>query len=59
MARNASSALKLGQARGAALAAVVMVDLPVAEYAARRVKQAVTGTGGATKARYNTWCVGC
>ena len=49
MARNASSALKLGQARGAALAAVVMVGLPVAEYAARRVKQAVTGTGGATK----------
>jgi len=49
MARNASSALKLGQARGAALAAVVMVGLPVAEYAARRVKQAVTGTGGASK----------
>ncbi len=49
MARNASSALKLGQARGAALAAVVAVGLPVAEYAARRVKQAVTGTGGANK----------
>jgi crossover junction endodeoxyribonuclease RuvC len=49
VARNASSALKLGQARGAALAAVVMVGLPVAEYAARRVKQAVTGTGAATK----------
>jgi crossover junction endodeoxyribonuclease RuvC len=49
MARNANSALKLGQARGAALAAVVMVGLPVAEYAARRVKQAVTGTGAATK----------
>jgi crossover junction endodeoxyribonuclease RuvC len=49
MARNASSALKLGQARGAALAAVVMAGLPVAEYAARRVKQAVTGTGAATK----------
>ena len=49
MARNANSALKLGQARGAALAAVVMGGLPVAEYAARRVKQAVTGTGAATK----------
>ena len=49
MARNASSALKLGQARGAALAAAVNVGLPVAEYAARRVKQAVTGVGGATK----------
>jgi crossover junction endodeoxyribonuclease RuvC len=49
MARNANSALKLGQARGAALAAVVAGGLPVAEYAARRVKQAVTGTGAATK----------
>ena len=49
MARNANSALKLGQARGAALAAVVMEGLPVAESAARRVKQAVTGTGAATK----------
>jgi crossover junction endodeoxyribonuclease RuvC len=51
LARNANSALKLGQARGAALAAAVIVGLPVAEYAARRVKQAVTGTGGATKAQ--------
>ena len=49
MARNASSALKLGQARGAALAAAVVVGLPVSEYAARRVKQAVTGVGGASK----------
>jgi len=49
VSRNADSALKLGQARGAALAAVVMGGLPVAEYAARRVKQAVTGTGAATK----------
>ena len=49
MARNASSALKLGQARGAALAAAVMQGLPVSEYAARRVKQSVTGTGAATK----------
>jgi crossover junction endodeoxyribonuclease RuvC len=49
MARNASSALKLGQARGAALAALVVAGLPVSEYAARRVKQAITGTGAATK----------
>jgi crossover junction endodeoxyribonuclease RuvC len=49
LARNANSALKLGQARGAALAAVVSNGLQVNEYAARRVKQAVTGTGGATK----------
>jgi crossover junction endodeoxyribonuclease RuvC len=51
MARNANSALKLGQARGAALAAVVTIGLPVSEYAARRVKQAVTGTGAASKAQ--------
>ncbi|MDY6829569.1 MAG: crossover junction endodeoxyribonuclease RuvC [Pseudomonadota bacterium] len=51
MARNPDSALKLGQARGAALAAVVRARLPVAEYAARQVKQAVVGHGGADKAQ--------
>jgi crossover junction endodeoxyribonuclease RuvC len=45
LARNVSSALKLGQALGAALAAAAGRGLPVSEYAARRVKQAVTGTG--------------
>ena len=49
MARNASSALKLGQARGVALAAVMRDKLPIDEYAARQVKQAVVGTGRATK----------
>lgn len=49
MARNPDSALKLGQARGAALCAVVMRDLPVHEYAAREVKLAVVGKGGAEK----------
>ncbi|MDR2871891.1 MAG: crossover junction endodeoxyribonuclease RuvC [Xanthomonadaceae bacterium] len=49
MARNADSALKLGQARGAALAAVVMQDLPVYEYAAKEIKLAVVGRGGAEK----------
>lgn len=51
MARNADSALKLGQARGAALTAVVRHQLPVFEYSARQVKQAVTGTGGAEKSQ--------
>ena len=50
-ARNPQSALKLGQARGVAIAAAVGADLPVNEYAARAVKQAVVGTGGATKAQ--------
>ena len=50
-AHNPQSALKLGQARGAAIAAVVGAGLPVSEYAARLVKQAVVGTGRATKAQ--------
>lgn len=49
MARNPDSALKLGQARGAAICAAVMRDLPVHEYAAREVKLAVVGKGGADK----------
>lgn len=49
MARNPQSALKLGQARGVAIAAAVAAGLPVYEYAPRRVKQAVVGTGAASK----------
>ncbi|MED5389287.1 MAG: crossover junction endodeoxyribonuclease RuvC [Pseudomonadota bacterium] len=49
MARNADSALKLGQARGAAIAAVMQASLPVFEYSARQVKQAVVGKGSAEK----------
>lgn len=49
MARNADSALKLGQARGVAMVAAVNHGLPVSEYSARQVKQAVVGTGGAEK----------
>ena len=49
MARNADSALKLGQARGAAIASVVQGGLPVFEYSARQVKQAVVGRGAAEK----------
>ena len=51
MAKNADSALKLGQARGAAIVAAVNQDLPVFEYAARQVKQTVVGTGAAEKAQ--------
>jgi crossover junction endodeoxyribonuclease RuvC len=49
MAKNAASALKLGQARGAAIVAAVALDLPVAEYEARKVKQSVVGNGAADK----------
>lgn len=50
-ARNPQSALKLGQARGVAIAAAVGANLPVHEYAARLVKQAVVGSGRASKAQ--------
>lgn len=49
MAKSAGSALKLGQARGAAIVAAVHHDLPVSEYEARKVKQSVVGNGGAEK----------
>ncbi|MCO7518726.1 MULTISPECIES: crossover junction endodeoxyribonuclease RuvC [unclassified Pseudomonas] len=49
MARNADSALKLGQARGAAIVAAAEAGLEIAEYSASQVKQAVAGTGGANK----------
>lgn len=51
MARNADSALKLGQARGAAIVACTTQKIPVHEYSARQVKQAVVGTGAAQKAQ--------
>ncbi|MGE0113923.1 MAG: crossover junction endodeoxyribonuclease RuvC [Steroidobacteraceae bacterium] len=49
MHRNADSALKLGQARGAALSGTFGVSASVFEYAPREVKQAVVGTGAAEK----------
>ena len=51
MARNPDSALKLGQARGAAIVAATTNQLPVGEYSARQIKQAVVGTGAADKAQ--------
>lgn len=49
MHKNADSALKLGQARGAAICAAQSTNLSVAEYAARQVKQALVGKGSADK----------
>src|SRR5690242_19093616 len=48
VSRNADSALKLGQARGAALCAIP-AEVPVFEYAPRAIKLAVVGSGGAEK----------
>jgi crossover junction endodeoxyribonuclease RuvC len=49
--RDPQSALKLGQARGVALAAPALAGLPVAEYAANLIKKTVVGAGHADKAQ--------
>jgi crossover junction endodeoxyribonuclease RuvC len=48
---NPQSTLKLGQARGVVIMSAARTGLDVAEYAARLVKKAVVGTGGAEKAQ--------
>ena len=48
---NPGAALKLGQARGAAICAGVTQNLPVAEYSPTQIKQAVVGKGHAKKAQ--------
>jgi crossover junction endodeoxyribonuclease RuvC len=49
ISKNANSALKLGQARGAAICAAIANGLSVSEYSPRSVKQAIVGRGGADK----------
>lgn len=49
LSKNADSALKLGQARGAAICAGVQQQLAVSEYAPRQIKNAVVGSGSALK----------
>jgi crossover junction endodeoxyribonuclease RuvC len=49
LSRNADSALKLGQARAAALCATFESNVPIYEYSARHIKKAVVGSGGAEK----------
>lgn len=46
---NVQSMLKLGRAQGVAMAAALVQDIPVFEYSPRRIKQAITGQGGASK----------
>jgi len=47
--KNVQSMLKLGRAQGVAMTAALMREIPITEYAPRKVKQAVTGTGTASK----------
>jgi len=51
MHRNADSALKLGQARGAAISVVAGRHLPVHEYTPTQIKKAIVGKGNAAKAQ--------
>jgi crossover junction endodeoxyribonuclease RuvC len=52
--KSASSALKLGQARGAAILTLAQAGLAVSEYAANRIKQSLTGYGHADKVQIQT-----
>lgn len=47
--KNVQSMLKLGRAQGVAIAAVISRDIPVTEYAPRKIKVAITGSGDASK----------
>lgn len=47
--KNAQSMLKLGRAQGVSMAAALNRNIPIFEYAPRRIKQSVTGRGTATK----------
>ena len=49
--RNVDSALKLGQARGAAIACVALTSLPVNEYSPAEIKKSVVGRGNAAKSQ--------
>ena len=47
--KNVQSMLKLGRAQGVAMAAALNKDIPISEYAPKKVKQSVTGNGEASK----------
>lgn len=49
--KNVQSMLKLGRAQGVAMVAALLRDIPITEYAPLSIKQAVTGSGGASKER--------
>lgn len=47
--KNVQSMLKLGRAQGVAMAAALSHEVPITEYEPRKIKQAITGNGGASK----------
>ncbi len=56
MHKNAASALKLGQARGAAICSAMHHDMDVSEYSPKEVKKALVGSGAATKEQIQYLC---
>ncbi len=52
--KNVQSMLKLGRAQGVAMAAALFREIPIAEYAPKKVKMAITGRGGASKEQVNS-----
>ena len=53
--KNVASALKLGQARGAAIVAAASIGLPIYEYSVRTIKQTIVGNGNASKQQIQTF----
>jgi crossover junction endodeoxyribonuclease RuvC len=49
MGKNPQSMLKLGRAQGTSMAAALSKNIPISEYAPRKIKQSITGTGTASK----------
>lgn len=52
--KNVQSMLKLGRAQGVAMAAALFREVPIAEYAPKKVKMSITGRGGASKEQVNS-----
>ena len=52
--KNVQSMLKLGRAQGAAIAAALNKDMPIFEYAPKKIKLSITGKGGASKEQVAT-----
>lgn len=51
--KNVQSMLKLGRAQGVAMAAALFRDVPIREYAPKKIKMAITGNGNASKEMVN------
>lgn len=56
--KNVQSMLKLGRAQGVAMAAALSREIPITEYAPKKVKQSVTGNGNASKEQVSKMLIG-